>query len=389
MLRTLDDLELAGKTAFVRVDFNVPLDKSGSIQDDTRMVAALPTLRKLRELGVGKLIAASHLGRPKGIDPAYSMRPVARHLSELLGLDVQLLPLDLDEARAAVLASPQGSVLMLENTRFYSGETSNAEDQARKLASLADVYVDDAFGSAHRAHASTEGIAHLLPSAAGLLLQREVAALSGLLESPSRPFVALLGGAKVSDKLGVIRSLLDRVDRLLIGGAMANTFFLGQGLEVGKSLVEPDQVELARELLRNGGEKLVLPVDCVVADSLESEPQIVPCDQVPPEKAIYDIGPATVELFRAHVSDAATVFWNGPMGVFEVGQFARGTVELAQAAAASSAHTVIGGGDSIAAVSAAGVAASIDHISTGGGASLELLEGKVLPGVAVLERPDA
>ena len=398
-MRTLDQLRVGGKTVFVRVDFNVPLSESGEITDDTRIRADLPTLRRLRSLGAAKLVLASHLGRPKGQDPSLSLRPVAARLSELLESGVagvrpavSLLPLSLGEARSQVEDAPEGAVLMLENTRFYPGETKNDPELAGELAALADAYVNDAFGAAHRAHASTEGVARLLPSAAGLLLQREVEALTRLLESPGRPFTAILGGAKVSDKIGVIQNLLPRVDTLLIGGAMANTFLLARGVQVGRSLVEEENVQAARELLAAAGDgKLLLPVDCVVAADL-SRPETarsVPVAEVPPDAAVYDIGSGTLELYSERIRSSETVVWNGPMGVFEVPRFAEGTFGIARAVAKCAGYTVVGGGDSVAAVHRSGYAQQVSHISTGGGASLELLEGRRLPGVAVLEEPVA
>lgn len=397
-MRTLQDMDVRGKVVLVRVDFNVPLSKSGQITDDTRIRSTLPTLQRLLEMGASKLVLASHLGRPKGPDPALSLAPVAARLSELLDTKigarraVSLLPHALDKARELVCSAPAGSVLLLENTRFHPGEERNDSQLAAALASLADAYVNDAFGAAHRAHASTVGIARLLPAAAGLLMEREVRELRRLLEAPRRPFVAVLGGAKVSDKIDVIRNLLPRVDHLLIGGAMANTFLLAQGKDTGKSLVEPDKLALARELLQddNGG-KITLPVDVVVAESL-GRPETattVPVDDVPPDSSIYDIGPDTASAYSRLIQAACTVFWNGPMGVFENERFSRGTIEVARAVAGSDAYSVVGGGDSVAALESAGLADRIDHVSTGGGASLELLEGRVLPGVAALEPTDA
>jgi phosphoglycerate kinase len=387
-VRGLDSLDVAGKTVLVRVDFNVPLSPTGEIEDDTRIRAALPTLRELRERGAGKLLLASHLGRPKGVDPKQSLAPVGSRLAELLSTGVEVLPVDLEQARSALHSAPAGVVRLLENTRFYPGETKNDPELARRFAALADAYVNDAFGSAHRAHASTEGVARLLPSAAGRLLEGEVRALARLLEAPERPFVAVLGGAKVSDKIGVIRNLLPRVDRCLIGGAMANTFLLARGLDVGKSLVEPDNVETARQLLGGAGaETLELPRDCVVAEDL-SRPETaatVRVNAVPSGLAVYDIGPDTARAYADAVRGASTVVWNGPMGVFETERFAEGTLAVARAVAECEGYTVIGGGDSVSAVHRAGVASRVSHISTGGGASLEFLEGRALPGIAVLE----
>lgn len=392
MPRTLRDLNVQGRTVFVRVDFNVPLTRTGEIADDARIVAAMPTLRLLRERRAARLVVASHLGRPKGRDPQLSLRPIAARLAELLDSPVELLPFDLDNARSTVVGSAEGAVLMLENTRYYDGEEENDPELAGRFAALADVYVNDAFGAAHRAHSSTEGVARLLPSAAGLLLERETAVLAGLLEAPKRPFIAVLGGAKVSDKISVIESLLDRVDALLIGGAMANTFALAQGLEVGKSLVERDQTETALDLVNGAyGSKLVLPVDYVVLESLEPEaaPATVARDSVKPEVAIYDVGPETVRIYKDYIRGAATVFWNGPVGMFEDERCAAGTAAIAHAVAESKGYTVVGGGDSIAALNSVGCADRIDHVSTGGGASLEFLEGKTLPCVQVLEESHA
>lgn len=389
--RSVSDANVRDKRVLVRVDFNVPL-KGGEITDDTRIRAALPTIRLLLERGAA-VILASHLGRPKGRpDPNYSMAPVAAHLAALLGSDV-LTAGDVvgTQAHETARTLRPGQVLVLENTRFEPGEEKNDPELARALAALADIYVNDAFGAAHRAHASTVGVAQHLPSYAGLLLLREVEVLSRLLEEPERPFVAILGGAKVSDKLAVISHLLTRVDALLLGGGMANTLLLAEGNEIGKSLAEPDLVEQARELLaqaREGDVDVIVPRDVVVADSIDAAVgAVVPSDRVPAGEAIFDIGPETVHEYCTRITAAQTVFWNGPMGVFEKAPFASGTVDIARCVAESSAFTVVGGGDSIAAIEAAGVSDRIDHISTGGGASLELLEGRMLPGLAAI--PDA
>ena len=392
--RSVRDLDARGKRVLVRVDFNVPV-KDGRVTDDTRIRRALPTIRHLLSEGAHPVLI-SHLGRPKGgPDPKYSMDPVAQRLEEVLGEPVLKLDaavgLEVEEA----LDSWDGSgVVLLENSRFYPGETKNDPEFSGQLASLADLYVDDAFGAAHRAHATTVGVAEQLPAAAGLLLEEEVDYLDGVLESPERPFVAILGGAKVSDKLGVIESLLGVADTLLIGGAMCFTFFKAKEHEVGDSLVEDDYIEEAARLMDEAGEKLVLPVDVVVADSMEEDAggETVGVDEIPPGKMGLDIGPRTVELFEEHIAGAMTIFWNGPMGVFEIDAFARGTEGVARAVAGageSGATTVIGGGDSVAAVSELGLEEKMSHISTGGGASLEYIEGKELPGVAVLPEKGA
>ena len=392
--RSVRDLDARGKRVLVRVDFNVPV-KEGRVTDDTRIRRALPTVRHLLSEGAQPVLI-SHLGRPKGgPDPKYSMDPVAQRLEEVLGEPVLKLDaavgLEVEEA----LDSWDGSgVVLLENSRFYPGETKNDPEFSGQLASLADLYVDDAFGAAHRAHATTVGVAEQLPAAAGLLLEEEVDYLDGVLESPERPFVAILGGAKVSDKLGVIESLLGVADTLLIGGAMCFTFFKAKEHEVGDSLVEDDYIEEAARLMDEAGEKLVLPVDVVVADSMEEDAggETVGVDEIPADKMGLDIGPRTVELFEERISDARTIFWNGPMGVFEIDAFARGTEGVARAVAGageSGATTVIGGGDSVAAVSELGLEEKMSHISTGGGASLEYIEGKELPGVAVLPEKGA
>ena len=384
---TIDDADVGGKRIFVRVDFNVPLD-GGRITDDTRIRATLPTLRALRERGAS-LVLASHLGRPKG-KPKDELRlaPVAERLSHLLGYPVEALRSVVGDDVEAVAADLQpGDVVLLENVRFEPGEEKNDPELARRFAALADLYVNDAFGAAHRAHASTAGVAKHLPAYAGLLMQRELAALNRLVNDPARPFVAILGGAKVSDKLGVVEGLLNRVDALLVGGGMANTFVMAQGHEIGSSLVEPDLVDRARELIADAaarGVTLALPTDAVVAPNLEAAPTTVPIDAVPVDDAIYDIGPATRAAFATEIAPAATVFWNGPMGVFELPAFAAGTEAVAQAVAETDAYTVIGGGDSIAAITQLGFADRISHVSTGGGASLEYVEGRTLPGVAAL-----
>src|SRR5215217_4032833 len=385
--RSVRDLDVREKRVLVRVDFNVPI-KDGEVTDDTRIQRALPTIQYLLEQGA-RPVLISHLGRPKGEpDPKYAMDPVAERLEVLLGESVKKLDAADLEAEKALNDSDEG-VVLLENSRFYPGETKNDPEFSEQLASLADLYVDDAFGAAHRAHATTVGVAERLPAAAGLLLEEEVDYLDGVLEDPERPFVAILGGAKVSDKLGVIESLLAVADTLLIGGAMCFTFFKAQGYEVGKSLVEDDYLEEAHRLMDEAGEKLVLPVDVVVAGEMEegAEAEVVGVDEIPQDKMGLDIGPRTVELFEQHILAARTIFWNGPMGVFEIDAFAKGTEGVARAVARTSergATSVIGGGDSVAAVRKLGLEDEMSHISTGGGASLEYVEGKELPGVAAL-----
>ena len=390
--KTVRDVDVDGKRVLVRVDFNVPQDKSGQITDDTRIRAALPTIEYLRQHGA-RVILASHLGRPKGrVVESMRLDPVAERLSALLGIPVRKLNAAIgSEVREAVLAMRPGDVVLLENLRFYPEEEANDSTFARQLASLADLYVNDAFGTAHRAHASTEGVAHYLPAVAGLLMAKELEFLGQAVTNPRRPFVAILGGAKVSDKIGVIENLLPKVDRLLIGGGMANTLFLAKGYDVGDSLVEADKVDVARDLLGRGGDKIVLPSDVVIADAFSAEAtvQVVPADRVPAKWRIMDIGPETVKRFSQALQGAHTVVWNGPMGVFEMEPFATGTIALAHAVAdLPDATTIVGGGDSAAAVEAAGVADRITHISTGGGAPLEFLEGRVLPGVAILQDCD-
>jgi phosphoglycerate kinase len=395
MKKTIRDVQVEGKRVLVRVDFNVPLAE-GKVADDTRIRAALPTINYLLEHRA-RVILMSHLGRPKGkVVDGLRLNPVAEHLSELLGRPVRKLDDCIGpgvEAAVAEMRCPEpaegqpGDVILLENTRFHPEERSNDPDFAKRLASLADVFVNDAFGAAHRAHASTVGVAEYLPSVAGFLMEKELTFLGQALTAPEHPFVAILGGAKISDKIGVIDNLLTKVDALLIGGGMANTFLKAQGYEVGQSLVEEGSLDVAREMLERGGEKLALPVDTVVADRFDAEAnsKVVPVDQVPEDWRILDIGPKTVELFKQRLAGARTVVWNGPMGVFEFPRFAAGTEAMARILADSRATTIIGGGDSAAAVEQAGLADKMTHISTGGGASLEFLEGKSLPGVAVLE----
>ncbi|TCJ13695.1 phosphoglycerate kinase [Rubrobacter taiwanensis] len=384
--RSVRELDVRGKRVLVRVDFNVPVE-DGRVTDDTRIARALPTIQYLLSEGA-RPILISHLGRPKGEpDPEYRMDPVAERLGELLQRPVLKLDAAVGPEVEAALKEWDGEgVVLLENSRFYPGETKNDPEFARQLAALAEAYVNDAFGAAHRAHATTVGVAELLPAAAGLLMQEELDYLSGVLESPERPFVAILGGAKVSDKLGVIKSLLDVADELLIGGAMCFTFFKAQGHEVGGSLVEDDYLEEAKSLLEEAGGRLVLPVDVVVAERFEPDAahRVVKVGEIPAGWIGLDIGPETVERFRERISRARTVFWNGPMGVFEMEAFAKGTEGVARAVAASGATSVVGGGDSVAAVRRLGLEDQMSHISTGGGASLEFVEGRELPGVAVL-----
>ena len=392
--RTIEDLsdaELRGKRALVRVDFNVPLD-GRRVADDTRIRAALPTIRALLGRGA-RVILLSHLGRPKGKPEAkYSLEPVARRLGELLPDEhvVFVETTDTDEAIKAT-HDPAARVVLLENTRFLGGEETNEERLARGLAELGDLYVNDAFGAAHRAHASTEGVAHVLkPAVAGLLMQKELDYLGGALENPARPFVAVLGGAKISGKIDVIEHLLPIVDQLVIGGAMACTFFRAMGLETGKSLVEDDRIAMAKELLARPGHKLVLPTDAMVARALDDgeTAHAVARDAIPHDQGMFDIGPASAASFAKIIGGAKTVIWNGPMGVFEHKPFDAGTRAVADAMAKATkqgATTIVGGGDSAAAVAELGLEGAMSHVSTGGGASLEFLEGKVLPGVAALD----
>jgi len=376
-MRTLDDLDVAGKRVVVRVDFNVPL-KDGEITDDARIQAALPTLRELREKGAAHLVLLAHLGRPKDREPEFSLAPVAARLGELLGLEVALG----DEPETL----PDGEIVMLENVRYFPGETKDDPELAKRFAALGDVYVNDAFGAAHRAHASTHGVAGLLPSAAGRLLEREVTTLNGILKSPQRPLVAIVGGAKVTDKIGVLNAFLGIADAILIGGAMMFPFAAAQDHEVGDSLCEADGIEPARHVLAEGEGKLHLPVDVVAGRGFDAatETQLIDGVDVPAGWMGLDIGPKTAQAYADIVVGAGTVFWNGPMGAFELAPFAAGTEAVARAVAACEGTTVVGGGDSAAALKQFGLEEGVTHLSTGGGASLELIEGKALPGVEVL-----
>ena len=390
--KTIRDVDFAGKRVLVRVDFNVPIE-NGGITNDKRIRESVPTIQYILEKKPKAIILMSHLGRPKDEpDPKYSLAPVAPALADLLGTEVHFAKDCIGPvAENALAILPDGGVLLLENTRFYKGESKNDPGMAKQLASLGDIFVNDAFGSAHRAHASTVGVTDYLPAVAGFLMEKEIDYLATALEDPKRPFIAILGGAKVSDKIAVIEALLGKVDKLLIGGGMANTFFQAQGYALGRSLVEADAVNTAKELLAKGGDKLVLPVDAVIGDKFEDNAatQVIDVASGTPDGwAIYDIGPRTIELFKQHLSNAKTVVWNGPMGVFEILAFAKGTNEVAQMladATKNGAITIIGGGDSASAVESSGFADQVTHISTGGGASLEMLEGQALPGVVALK----
>ena len=385
--KTVKDIDVKHKKVLMRVDFNVPV-KEGVVGDDTRIRAAIPTIQYLLDEGAA-VILTSHLGRPKGkVMPEFSLQPVAEHLAQLLGKPVAFADDCLGEsASTAADALIPGQVLLLENTRFDAGEEKNDPEMAQKLASLADIFVNDAFGTAHRAHASTEGVANYLPAVAGFLLEKEIKYLGQAIDNPERPLVAILGGAKVSDKIGVIKNLLDKADTILIGGGMANTFFKAQGLAMGDSLVEEDVLDTAKEILAIGGEKMILPVDVVVADAFaeDANTEVIEAGDVKDGWRILDIGPETVKQYSEVIKNAGTVIWNGPMGVFEFKKFASGTFGIAQAVADSGCVSVIGGGESVAAIQESGLAEKITHISTGGGASLEMLEGLTLPGVAALQ----
>lgn len=389
--KTIRDVDVNGRRVLVRVDFNVPL-KDGLVADDTRIKAALPTLNFLAKRGAA-VVLCSHLGRPKGkVVPGLSLKPVADRLAELLDYPVKFVSTTIGpEAQAAAKELKPGQFLLLENTRFQPEEKGNDPDFAEKLAKFGEIYVDDAFGSAHRAHASTEGVTKYLPAAAGFLMEKELDYLGRVLDAPEHPFVAIIGGAKISDKIGVVESLLWRADRLIIGGGMANTFLAAKGLAMGDSLVERESIETAKDLLSQAGEKLLLPIDAVIADAFRADAssRVVAVENVPEGWRILDIGPKTVVRFRAALEHSKLVVWNGPMGVFEFPKFAEGTRAIAQAIVDCGAEAVIGGGDSAAAIRQAGLVDKISHVSTGGGASLEFLEGKVLPGVAALMDKDA
>ena len=377
-MRTLEDLDVEGRRIFLRVDFNVPLDDAQSIADDARIRGAVPTVEALRDRGAARIVLAAHLGRPKDREPELSLAPVAARLGELLGVEVVLAP-DLDDV-------PDAELVMLENVRYEPGETKNDPELARRYAALADVYVNDAFGAAHRAHASTVGVAELLPHAAGLLLQREVETLTGIMKDPARPLVAIVGGAKVTDKIGVLEAFLQRADAVLIGGAMCFPFFKAEGHNVGSSLCEEDGIDPARRVLDGGSDKLHLPTDLVAgrAFSADTEVQAIDGVDVPDGWMGLDIGSETAKAYAEVIAGAGSVFWNGPMGAFELEPFAAGTRAVAQAVADAAGTTVVGGGDSAAALADFGLADQVTHLSTGGGASLELIEGKTLPGVEVL-----
>ncbi|MDM7461581.1 MAG: phosphoglycerate kinase [bacterium] len=385
--KTVHDIDARGKRVLVRVDFNVPI-QDGRITDDRRIRESLPTIQYLLEQGA-TVILMSHFGRPKGQrNPEFSLRPVAERLSELLGRPVHFLEDCIGTAvEQGVQSLPPNSVALLENVRFYPQEEANDPEFARALARLGEVYVNDAFGSAHRAHASTEGVAHYLPAVAGLLMEKELRYLGQALSDPERPFVAILGGAKVRDKIGVIQNLLPKVDRLLIGGGMAFTFLKAQGYEIGKSLLDAENLGFAAQMLQQAGDKLLLPRDVVVAPALEPNPptQTVPASQIPPDQMGLDIGTETAQVFSETVRHARTVVWNGPLGAFETPPFEAGTRAVLHALAESGAVSILGGGDTAAAAEQLGFADKISHISTGGGASLEFLEGRTLPGVAALQ----
>lgn len=384
--KTVRDIDIEGKRVLMRVDFNVPLGSDGSILDDRRIRAALPTIEFILEKGA-KLILVSHLGRPKGVDPALKMDNVAHRLSELLGKPVRKLDACVGpEVEKAVAEMQPGDVIMLENIRFYEGETKNDPEFARQLAQLADVYVNDAFGTAHRAHASTEGVAKYLPAVAGFLMEKELNFLGKVLSEPEKPFVVIMGGAKVSDKIGVIENLVDKADVLLIGGGMLFTFLKAKGLEIGKSLLDEEHLSYAQGLLEKAGDKIVLAEDVVVADKVAPDAsfRVVSIEEIPADWIGVDIGPRAVETFSNYIKDAGMIFWNGPMGIYEIAPFSEGTKGIAKALAESKGLSIVGGGDIAAALEELGFADKISHISTGGGASLEFLEGRTLPGVAVL-----
>ena len=392
--KSIKDIEFKGKRVIVRVDFNVPLDENNNITDDNRIVGALPTIKYLLE-GGAKIILVSHLGRPKdGFEAKFSMAPAAKRLSELLGKPV-LLAKDVigEDAKTKAAALKDGEILMLENVRFHKEETKNDPAFAKELASMADIFVNDAFGTAHRAHASTAGLADYLPAVCGFLIQKELDFLGKAITTPERPFVAILGGSKVSDKIGVISNLIDKADSIIIGGGMAYTFFKAAGLEVGKSICELDKLDLANELVAKAkarGVQMLLPIDTVMAPEFKADAQasVVDSDKIPHDQMGLDIGPKSVEQFSAVIKSAKTVIWNGPMGVFEFDKFAMGTKGVAKAIVESESVSIIGGGDSAAAVEKLGFADQVSHISTGGGASLEFIEGLELPGIACLLEKD-
>jgi phosphoglycerate kinase len=384
--KTVKDIDLKGKRVFMRVDFNVPM-QDGKVTDDKRIRASLPTIKYVLDQGAS-LILASHLGRPKGgPDPEFSLKPAAEVLSSLLGVPVKMAPDTVGpEVEKMAKDLKPGEVLLLENTRFHKGEEKNDLELAKQMASLADVYVNDAFGSAHRAHSSTEGIARFLPAVSGFLMEQELEYLGRAVANPEHPYIAILGGAKISDKINVVETLAAKCDKLIIGGGMANTFLAAKGLNMQESLVENESIETAKSLLNKLGDKLVLPVDAVIADKFaeDANTQVVDVDKIPAGWRMLDVGPKTLELYKETLKGAKLIVWNGPVGVFEMPKFAEGTFALAKMLAESGATTVIGGGDSASAVKKAGVAKQMTHVSTGGGASLEFLEGKELPGVAAL-----
>ena len=384
--KTVKDIDIKGKRVFMRVDFNVPMAE-GKVTDDKRIKAALPTIKYCLEQGASILLA-SHLGRPKGgPDPEFSLRAASEVLATLLGTPVKMAPDCVGpEVEAMAKELKPGEVLMLENTRFHKGEEKNDPELAKQMAALADVYVNDAFGSAHRAHSSTEGIARFLPAVSGFLMEQELEYLGRAVANPEHPYIAILGGAKISDKILVVETLLAKCDKLIIGGGMANTFLAAQGLDMQDSLVESSSLETAKNIMKKSGDKLILPVDAVIADKFDAEAntQVVDVDQIPAGWRMLDVGPKTISLYQKELDGAKLIVWNGPVGVFEMPKFAEGTFALARMLAESKAITVIGGGDSASAVKKAGVAKQMTHVSTGGGASLEFLEGKELPGVAAL-----
>ena len=388
--KTVKDVDLKGKKVFVRCDFNVPMDENQNITNNTRIVAALPTIKYLLEQNC-KIILASHLGRPKGeFKPEFSLKPIAKELSKLLGKEI-IMAKDVigEDAMQKAANLKEGEILLLENVRFHKEETDNDPEFSKKLASMAEIFVNDAFGTAHRAHSSTTGIASYIPAVSGFLIEKELKFLGSAIEDPARPFVAILGGAKVSDKIGIIDNLLEKVDTLIIGGGMAYTFLKAQGYEVGNSICETDKLDLAKHLMEKAkekGVKFLLPVDTKIAKeaSETAESRTVKCTEIPADEEGFDIGEETIKEFIEEIKTAKTIVWNGPLGLFEVSQFAIGTNEIAKAVAETDATTIIGGGDSISAIKKAGVEDKITHISTGGGASLEFLEGKKLPGIEAL-----